>query len=63
MFGLESEENLCAVCICVFLQCSECNVKRVFCNVQCAVARNMHFDPSECDIVCVCIILQSNAMQ
>ena len=41
VFGLESEENLCAVCICVFLQCSECNVKRVFCNVQCAVG-NVH---------------------
>ena len=47
VFGLESEENLCAVCICVFLQCSECNVKHVFCNVQCAVG-NVHVNTYTC---------------
>ena len=59
VFGLESEENLCAVCICVFLQCSECNVKRVFCNVQCAVG-NVHVNTYTCiHIKYICIPYRS----
>lgn len=59
VFGLESEENLCAVCICVFLQCSECNVKHVFCNVQCAVG-NVHVNTYTCiHIKYICIPYRS----